>query len=66
MLTAVFALLIITGIMYTIEGVSLFYVLPFYILSAIIGITGFIWVFKQYKPAKDFVERADDLLKKSE
>lgn len=66
LLSTVFVLIIILAIMYTLTGVSILYVWPFYLLSSIIGITGFIWVFKQYKPAKEFVERVDKLLKNSE
>ncbi len=65
-ISTIFILMITLTIFYVLNGVSLLYVWPFIIMSLIIGITGFIWVFKQFKPAKQFTQRFDKLLSDSD
>ena len=63
---AIVILVIISSVLYAIEGVDLLNLWPIYLLLAVIVPIAIIWVLKSYKPAKEFAKRMDKLLNDSE
>lgn len=66
MLFSILALIIISSILYALEGVDILILWPLYLLMAIILPFGLVWVLKSYRPAKEFAKRVDSLLNNSE
>ncbi|MFX1498127.1 MAG: ArsR family transcriptional regulator [Promethearchaeota archaeon] len=66
MLCSIVALIIISSILYALEGVNIIILWPLYLLMIIVVPIGLVWIIKSYKPAKEFAKRVDSLLNDTE
>lgn len=64
-LTVTLIIMGVTTISYIQAGVDIWLIWPLYLIIIVLVIAGGYWIYRQYGPAKEFVQRVDSLLEKT-